>query len=127
MNYLIDTHVLIWYANDEDSLPAHVKEEINNGNNNCYTSIVCLWEISIKAPLGKLLLRRTISEFANLLFKNNIDITPITINHLHVYGTLPLHHKDRFDRILIAQSFSDNLKIITKDKNFSVYTTNIFW
>lgn len=82
MNYLLDTHVLIWYANDEDSLPTPVKEEINNADNTCYTSIVCLWEISIKAALGKLLLRRTISEFATLLFKNNIVITPITINHL---------------------------------------------
>lgn len=127
MNYLLDTHVLIWYANDEDLLPAHVKEEINNGNNLCYTSIVCLWEISIKAALGKLLLRQTISEFADLLFNNNIVIAPITINHLQVYGTLPLHHKDPFDRILIAQSFADNFKIITKDKAFSAYTTNIFW
>lgn len=127
MNYLLDTHVLIWYANDEDFLPANVKEEINNGNNTCYTSIICLWEISIKAALGKLLLKQPIFEFANLLFKNNIVITPVTINHLQVYGTLPLHPKDPFDRILIAQSISDNLKIITKDKLFSAYTTNIFW
>jgi PIN domain nuclease of toxin-antitoxin system len=59
MNYLLDTHVLIWYANDEDFLPEHIKEEITNGSNTCYTSIVCLWEISIMAALGKLLLRQT--------------------------------------------------------------------
>ncbi len=69
MAYLLDTHVLIWYANDDDFLPARLKEEIKNGGNLCYTSIACLWEISIKAALGKLLLRQTISEFANLHLK----------------------------------------------------------
>jgi PIN domain nuclease of toxin-antitoxin system len=68
MNYLLDTHILVWYANDDDFLPDNVKAEITKSDNSCYTSIASLLEITIKAALGKLLLRQSISEFANLHF-----------------------------------------------------------
>ncbi len=77
--------------------------------------------------LSKIDLKQGIEEFSKLVLKNRISISSISINHLKVYETLPLHHKDPFDRIIIAQSIAENIPVITKDKNFKAYTSNIIW
>jgi len=127
MKYLLDTHALIWYANNDDQLSPSALSLITDPRNTCYISIASLWEMTIKSSLGKLDLKTGIGNFAMLALQNGIRVTSININHLEVYETLPLHHKDPFDRILIAQSISDNIPLISKDKIFKTYLSSVVW
>ena len=118
MRYLLDTHTLLWFLQDDPQLPEMVANEITNIENNCYVSIASLWEIAIKINLGK---------FASYLADNDIEVLQIGFDHLIQVATLDLHHRDPFDRIIIAQGLVENLTIITKDEHFPSYTDKILW
>jgi PIN domain nuclease of toxin-antitoxin system len=128
MKYLLDTHVLLWWIKDSDKLSKRVRELIENGANELFWSVASSWEIAIKFELGKLPLPELPSEFIEKELKNN-RIDSLIINNQHVYAAarLPLHHKDPFDRILIAQSTVDNLPLISTDKIFKHYTIEVIW
>jgi PIN domain nuclease of toxin-antitoxin system len=127
VRYLLDTHALIWFANNDSQLSTTALSLIKGEKNTCFINVATLWEITIKSSLGKLDLKIGIEEFSKRVLKNGIGITPISVNHLKIYEILPLHHKDPFDRIIIAQSIADNITVITKDKIFKAYTSNIIW
>jgi PIN domain nuclease of toxin-antitoxin system len=128
MSLLIDTHVLLWYYWDSDQLSIKAREDINNPNNKIYVSIASLWEISIKVSQGKL----TIKDSLSLFFTDAIEgygfqILPIERTHLLTLPSLPLHHRDPFDRLLIAQSISEKMPIISGDAAFDAYPVTRVW
>jgi len=128
MKYLLDTHVLLWWIIDSNKLSEKARELIEKGINELYWSAASSWEIAIKNELGKLPLPEQPSEFIESeLKKNRID--SLNINNYHAYkaGKLPLHHKDPFDRIIIAQSQLDNLPLISADKVFNSYDVKVIW
>lgn len=127
MQYLLDTHTLLWFLQDDPQLPGKVSNEITNIDNKCYVSIASLWEIAIKINLGKLSVGFPFVKFASYLTDNDIEVLQIGFDHLIQVATLDLHHKDPFDRIIIAQGLVENLTIITKDENFPSYTNKILW
>lgn len=127
MRYLLDTHTLLWFLQDDPQLPEKVGNEITNVENSCYVSIASLWEIAIKINLGKLAIKFPFVKFASYLAENDIEVLQIGFDHLIQVATLDLHHRDPFDRIIIAQGLVENLTIITKDGNFPSYTEKILW
>lgn len=127
MPFLLDTHTFIWFINGDSALPDQVVSKIKNLDNQCFMSVASLWEIAIKIKLNKLSLISDFNKIAEFLDENQIEILPITFEHILSLNNLEFHHRDPFDRIIIAQGISEELTILTKDKNFSLYDVTIFW
>ncbi len=125
MNLLLDTNIVIWFANGEAALSGKIKEIICSDNNKKFCSIISLWEIAIKINIGKLIFSLPFPQLEKLLVENNIQVIYPTLKDLDFYKTLPLHHKDPFDRLLIAQGIVNNFTIITSDKVFNDYPVSI--
>ncbi|GAA4333976.1 type II toxin-antitoxin system VapC family toxin [Mucilaginibacter gynuensis] len=127
MNLLLDTHVLIWFFEGESKLSPPVRALIEDARNKCFVSIASVWEITIKSSLGKLEFARSAKEISQLLYNNGISLLNIEIEHLDIMKSLPHHHRDPFDRLLIAQAISEGLSIISADRYFSPYPVKITW
>lgn len=104
-----------------------VSNEITNIDNKCYVSIASLWEIAIKINLGKLSIKFSFEKFASFLSDNDIEMLPIAFDHLIQLSSLEKHHRDPFDRIIIAQGMVENLTILTKDQYFPDYPVKTLW
>lgn len=131
MRVLLDTHTFLWWIDNDSRLSAQVDAIIRNGANEVLFSTASSWEIAIKAQLGKLALptnSATLEQFIiDQLSKNHFSILPIQLNHtLQVYR-LPLHHRDPFDRILVAQSQVENVPLLTDDPLIRQYNTQVIW
>ena len=120
MAYLLDTHTLLWYHNGDSQLSTVAKEIIDNTTIKKYFSIASFWEIAIKISVEKLKLDYSFSELNEKISPYNISVLTIEIPHAEAVSNLPLHHRDPFDRLIIAQSITEDLTIISKDKNFVV-------
>jgi PIN domain nuclease of toxin-antitoxin system len=127
MNLLLDTHALIWFINGDNQLPEKSIKLIKRLDNKCFVSIVSIWEIAIKLSLGKLDLHGGFDEISRILRRYEIELLPITFEHIQTLMSLDYHHRDPFDRIIISQGFVENLSIITKDENFPKYNIKIVW
>ncbi|QDW26841.1 type II toxin-antitoxin system VapC family toxin [Pedobacter sp. KBS0701] len=127
MQFLLDTHTFIWFINGDSSLPNKIIDEIKNLKNQCFISIASIWEIAIKCKLNKLSLNADFDRILDFLDQNQIEILPISFDHIVKLNELDFHHRDPFDRILSAQGISENLTILTKDQNFSFYKTKTLW
>jgi PIN domain nuclease of toxin-antitoxin system len=125
MNYLIDTHILIWHAENSPRLSPKFAKILNNSSNNIVVSYVSLWEIAIKQSLGKLEISMTLSELENYLQQNLFTLLQTSVEQLERLQVLPFHHNDPFDRLLIAQAQEEDLIIITEDGNFKYYQVNL--
>ncbi len=121
MKVLIDTHIFLWFVNGSSNLSDRVATLLES-DMDILLSIASLWEIAIKVNLGKLELPNIYQEFIpEQLSINSIEILPITINHLAIVTTLPLHHRDPFDRLMISQAISETIPIISVDNKFDLY------
>ncbi len=118
MTLLLDTHVLLWWLDDPKLLSKAAQRAIREGGNTVYVSAAVVWEIAIKKALGKLTAPddleapMTASRFLPL---------PITIPHALAVLTLPDHHRDPFDRMLIAQALHEKLRLVTRDQDIQKY------
>lgn len=121
MKYLIDTHIFIWFVENLPNLSKSLKNTIEDENSEIFISIASLWEISIKTSIGKLQLNRKYEEIFNVLKVNSIEILPITFAHTLENNRLPFHHRDPFDRIIIAQAIVENINFISADAAFDDY------
>lgn len=127
MKILLDTHILIWFAEGIDKLSTSTKLVIEDINNQRFVSIVSLWEIIIKTSLKKTEFKHTLKEINFFLVSNDINLLYIDIKHLNTLSTLPFHHKDPFDRLLISQAITENLTLISADQHFKSYPVNLIW
>jgi PIN domain nuclease of toxin-antitoxin system len=127
MRVLIDTHALLWYLQGDANLSNLALTTIEDKDNDVFVSIVSLWEIAIKLGLSKLELQRPFENLEADLQRLDIKILPIAFAELDIYRSLPLHHRDPFDRILIAQSIGNSLTIITRDALFEPYSIRVVW
>lgn len=114
MKYLLDTHTLIWAFGDTEHLSDKARKLLQT-ETEIYVSIVSLWEIGIKKRLGKLDVPYSIKELAAQCEQENISIIPVLPEHIDKQATLPLIHKDPFDRMIIAQSELEEMTLITRD------------
>ncbi len=128
MRVLIDTHVFIWYVQSSDRLPSFVTAIINDGRNDILLSIASVWEMAIKQSTGKLNLGNPYASFISEQMKlNSMELLPVRLEHLNLITTLPLHHRDPFDRLLIARAIAENILFISADSVFSLYPVRLMW
>lgn len=123
MTFLLDTHIFLWFVNDDPRLSNALKDLIEDENNFSYLSIASLWEMSIKQNLVKLRLVPYQEEFIEKeVNESRIVLLNLELGHLKINASLPFHHRDPFERIIIAQSMAENLPIITSDSIFIQYS-----
>jgi PIN domain nuclease of toxin-antitoxin system len=128
MNLLLDSNILILLDIDPDSLPAHIRELLTDENNVWIASVVSVWEIQIKLQLGKLSLNLPFPELLeNLRVTSDLQILPIELSHIWALEGLPNHHRDPFDRLLIAQAIATQLPIVSADSMFDRYSIQRLW
>lgn len=121
MQYLIDTHVFLWFVTNAKQLSKTAKTEIEDGSNEIFISIASLWEISIKTALGKLSIKGNYESVIDDITDNSIQILPVSFAHTVEQNRLPFHHRDPFDRIIISQAIVENMNFISADAVFDNY------
>ena len=125
MTYLIDTHALIWYIAGDRKLSKKTISLIDDPITKIFISKATLWELAIKISLGKLKLSIPFEKLEEYLHNNEFIILDYNFDHLKELLSLPFHHSDPFDRLIIAQALSDDLTIITHDKWFELYSVKL--
>lgn len=128
MRFLIDTHVFLWFINGDTRLSQTVRTAIEEEENEVLLSIVSVWEIAIKNSVGKLSLAKPFAELIpEQIVENELELVPIQMDELKVVATLPLYHRDPFDRLLIAQAMTQDVAIASDDASFAQYGVRLFW
>ena len=122
MNFLLDTHVLIWWMEGSSKVGNRAKKALLDSDAAVWVSAANIWEISIKAALGRLDPFDPPEDWASMLANElGVRSLPITFRHADAVRHLPLHHSDPFDRILIAQARCENLTLVTVDSSIEAY------
>ena len=128
MRVLIDTHVFIWWTSDVKKLSSRVHNLLLDPNTEAILSVVSIWEMQIKLSLGKLQFRTALAELVDdEINRNRIELLPLSLSHIYALSNLPHHHRDPFDRILIAQSMDEDLQILSIDEKFDAYGVKRLW
>jgi PIN domain nuclease of toxin-antitoxin system len=120
-DYILDTHAFLWFLSGDKQLSKKAKLLIEDTSKSKYISIASIWEISIKLNLKKLNLGISLEDLKDEITINGFEILPLDFDHIIELSRLENHHKDPFDRILIAQAISENLQIVSIDQNFNLY------
>lgn len=127
MNYLLDTHTLIWFLNGDGNLSLKARKVIESSEGANFVSVASLWEIAIKISINRLELNTPFEQIGEEINSNNFRIVPITFHDTLIISSLPFHHRDPFDRLLIAQSMNNDFILISKDKFFDLYQIKTIW
>ena len=127
MKALLDTHTFLWAIAEEGKLSRRA-QQIYTGSNDLWVSVVSVWEILIKAQAGRLPLPKPSGPYlVKKMVKDKIEVLPISLAHVLRTESLPLHHRDPFDRLLIAQSIEEGWPIVTVDPLFARYPVEVIW
>ena len=128
MRFLLDTHTFIWFILDARQLSPTARKIIEDAKSDILLSTASLWEMAIKMSLGKLDMGALFAALIpGQLMANQIEILPIAVAHLHKVAQLPFHHRDPFDRLLIAQSQVEHLPLLSRDPMFDGYGVQRLW
>jgi PIN domain nuclease of toxin-antitoxin system len=128
MKALLDTHAFLWWINDDPRLSDTARALIGDGESELLLSAASGWEIAIKMRLGRLEVQGDPEHFVfEQLALNNIAVLPISMSHALRTATLPDHHRDPFDRMLVAQSQIEQLPIVTADPLIARYAVEVIW
>ena len=127
MKLLLDTHTFIWYVNGEVSISENAKDLIENSSNEKHISIASIWEMAIKISVGKLTIKGGIKKLLEDISLNHFSLLPVLPEHLTIIEHLPLHHRDPFDRMIIAQSLIEQMPLVSKDLAFDDYPVQRIW
>ena len=118
MNLLLDTHVLLWWLTDPAKLSRPAREAITHAENLVFVSAASIWEMTIKSDLGKLEIP---DDLAQQMQAERFEELPIRISDAQAVATLPMYHRDPFDRILVAQAKNNSLTLVTHDRLVLAY------
>ena len=121
MNLLLDTHVLIWWLEGSGRLGRRTRQAICTAGSSSFISVVSAWEINIKTAVNRLTMNANPEEAVPGLFADGFEPLPIHFRHAFAVRSLPLHHSDPFDRMLIAQAQCERLTLVTADTAFGAY------
>ncbi len=128
MNLLLDTHTFLWLAQGNPSLSTAAKAAIADPQNDLYLSVASVWELAIKVGSGKLVLSDSLGTLTDRwMAVARIQLLDISKSHALFVATLPQHHRDPFDRILIAQAICEQLTLISCDSQFAAYRIPLIW
>jgi PIN domain nuclease of toxin-antitoxin system len=121
---LVDTHVLLWWLLDDPALSATARRSIADPAHEVLVSAVSVWEVAIKQSRGRLEVR---DDLTGAVERAGFEWLPITPRHAWEVRSLPLHHRDPFDRLLIAQARAEGASVVTADVHFSAYDVPVTW
>ncbi len=124
MRLLIDSHALVWWFESLPVLSLPARNAITDPSNEVLVSVAALWELMIKVSTGKLSLP---ADIETMVVGEGFAVLPITFAHLRVISALPRHHRDPFDRMMIAQALAEGIPIATSDRAFAAYGVQIVW
>ncbi|MBS1863982.1 MAG: type II toxin-antitoxin system VapC family toxin [Actinobacteria bacterium] len=125
MTLLLDTHVVLWWmAGEPERIGKRAKQAIGDGKDELLISAVVIWEVAIKRRLGKL---DAPADLLVRLEQAGVDLLPITAHHADRVATLPMHHQDPFDRLLVAQADIDGLTLLSGDGAMRRYEVAVLW
>lgn len=126
MRLLLDTQVFIWWADQPEKLSPAALSALEDEANELLLSVASVWEMQIKIQLGRLKLSLPLKELVkNQQETNNLTVSSVTLTHVLALDALPFHHKDPFDRLLIAQSIEEDLTLVSADSQFSAYSVKL--
>ncbi len=124
-SFLLDTHTFIWLSEDDASLPKNLRSMIEEADS-VYVSIVSLWEIAIKLNIGKSL-HKSYETIGTEIESSDLTLLLISFADTVQVRKLPLHHRDPFDRMLVAQAINHSLTIISQDTQLDAYSIQRLW
>ena len=128
MNILLDTHTFLWFVDDDPRLSQPARALIESQDSQPFLSAASLWEIAIKISVGKLTLKQPYETFIpQQLTVNGIGVLNIAMEHTAAVATLPFHHRDPFDRLLVVQSKIEDMKLVSADPAFDAYGIKRVW
>ena len=128
MKLLLDTHSFIWFVEGNPALSSHARTLIEEPTNEVFLSMASVWEMAIKVSLGKIRLSQPFDLFIPYqLLLNDIILLDVAVRHTLLVATLPFHHRDPFDRLLIAQILVEGWPLISADSIFDTYGVNRLW
>lgn len=128
MKLLLDTHAFLWFIDDNPALSSDAKQLIEDADSEIVLSVASIWEMAIKVSHGKLTISQPFGVFMTEQMRlNAITLLNISIDHTAVITTLPFHHRDPFDRLLIAQAMVEHMPIISADGIFDSYSIKRLW
>jgi PIN domain nuclease of toxin-antitoxin system len=125
---LLDTHAFLWWVGADRRLSRKARSAVGAGRNECFVSLATAWEIAIKASLGSLRVDASLERFLpDQIAANGFQPLPIDLRHTARVATLPFHHRDPFDRLLLAQALEEELAVVTADPVFAEYGVKRVW
>lgn len=128
MNVLLDTHSFLWFIAGSSQLSRQARLLIEDPSHQPFLSVVSVWEMALKVSLGKLKIEPPFEAFmAQQLELNGIELLPIQLRHVAAVTTLPFHHRDPFDRLLIAQVQIEQMPVLSSDAVFDAYSVTRLW
>ncbi|MDB5333529.1 MAG: PilT protein domain protein [Phycisphaerales bacterium] len=128
MRLLLDTHTFLWFINGDQKLSPAARNAIQDPTNESHVSIASVWEMAIKVSIGKLGLAQPFPMIVpHELKRNGFRLFPIELSHCVMVSSLPFHHRDPFDRLLIAQSLAGRTPIVSADAAFDAYGVVRIW
>lgn len=128
MRLLLDTHAFLWWIDDDPRLSKTSRDLIADGKNEVFLSVACAWELAIKASLGRIKLPGKLGPFlTQQIGENGFEVLTIQLAHALRVHELPHHHKDPFDRLLIATSQAEDMPILSRDEALADYEVEVIW
>lgn len=128
MRLLLDTHAFLWWVADHPELPVNARNVIADSRNECFLSLASCWEMAIKSSTGKLKLTKPVERFiTEQLHSNAFRLLNIEFSHTARVEHLPFHHRDPFDRLLVAQALCEKIPIVSADTVLSDYGVKRIW
>jgi PIN domain nuclease of toxin-antitoxin system len=127
MRYLLDTHAFLWLAEDDPRLDANVRALFSDASNEIFLSAASVWEMAIKASLGKLILATPLARLVAGGVERGIQLLGVSCDHAYQVEKLPFHHRDPFDRLLVAQASHGGMQLVSRDPKLDAYPAIRVW
>lgn len=124
MKLLLDTHAALWWLSDDQRFGAEAERQITDGTNRVLLSAAVVWEVAVKRSLGKL---DAPEDFASTLLGAGVQPLAVSLEHAASVEQLPWHHRDPFDRLLLAQASLEGAAIVSRDQQLRAYGTTLIW
>jgi PIN domain nuclease of toxin-antitoxin system len=124
LRLLLDTHTALWFVSGDERLGDGARQHLLDDTNRVLLSAAVVWEISIKTSLGKLVVPE---EYLSLLLGAGVQALPVSVEHAAAVAALPWHHRDPFDRVLVAQASIEQAALVSRDEALSPYGVTLVW
>lgn len=127
VRYLLDTHTFLWLAMDDPQLTPAARAIFIDNDQDCFLSAASVWEMSIKSSLGKLAIAPSVEHLVRGGRDRGLRLLDVTCDHAYLVERLPLHHRDPFDRLLVAQAMHEGMHLVSRDVQLDAYAVTRIW